>query len=90
MEQTNQEKRPMLTKLKEHHEEIVFLTTFVRLGVVVCSGFTITLNYVVIPMYKIGQSGGDIIYVASVFTGAHATFGLNSSIKRNNISKELN
>tara|TARA_Y100000356_G_scaffold31379_1_gene23143 strand:- start:20 stop:301 length:282 start_codon:yes stop_codon:yes gene_type:complete len=88
MEQDNQEKRPMLKKLKEHHEEIEFLATFVRLGVVVWSGFIITLNYVDIPMIKKGQSGGDITFVASVFTGALATFGLNTSNNRSNKSNE--
>jgi O-antigen ligase len=88
MEQTNEEKKPMLKKLKEHHEEIEFLATFVRLGVVVWSGFIITLNYVDIPMIKKGQSGGDITFVASVFTGALATFGLNTSNNRNNKSDE--
>ena len=88
MEQTNQEKRPILKKLKEHHEEIEFLATFVRLGVVVWSGFIITLNYVDIPMIKKGQSGGDITFVASVFTGALATFGLNTSNNRSNKPNE--
>jgi O-antigen ligase len=83
MEQTNQEKRPLLKQLKEHHEELEFLATFVRLGVVVWSGFIITLNYVDLPMIKKGQSGGDITFVASVFTGALATFGLNTSNNRN-------
>ena len=78
----------MLNKLKEHHEEIEFLATFVRLGVVVWSGFIITLNYVDIPMIKKGQSGGDITFVASVFTGALATFGLNTSNNRNSKSDE--
>lgn len=83
MEQVNKEKRPILKQLKEHHEELEFLATFVRLGVVVWSGFIITLNYVDIPMIKKGQSGGDITFVASVFTGALATFGLNTSNNRN-------
>ena len=83
MEQVNKEKRPILNKLKEHHEEIEILATFVRLGVVVWSGFIITLNYVDLPMIKKGQSGGDITFVASVFTGALATFGLNTSNNRN-------
>ena len=88
MEQTNQEKKPILKKLKEHHEEIEFLATFVRLGVVVWSGFIITLNYVDLPMIKKGQSSGDITFVASVFTGALATFGLNTSNNRNSKSNE--
>ena len=33
-------------------------------------------------MIKKGQSGGDITFVASVFTGALATFGLNTSNNR--------
>ena len=78
----------MLKQLKEHHEEIEFLATFVRLGVVVWSGFIITLNYVDIPMIKKGQSGGDITFVASVFTGALATFGLNTSNNRSNKPNE--
>ena len=88
MEQTNQEKKPILKKLKEHHEEIEFLATFVRLGVVVWSGFIITLNYVDLPMIKKGQSSGDITFVASVFTGALATFGLNTSNNRSSKPNE--
>ena len=83
MEQVDKERKPILKQLKEHHEEIEILATFVRLGVVVWSGFIITLNYVDIPMIKKGQSGGDITFVASVFTGALATFGLNTSNNRN-------
>jgi len=84
MEQNNQEEgqnKSFLKKIKHHDVEI--LATFVRLGVVVWSGFIITLNYVDIPMIKKGQSGGDITFVASVFTGALATFGLNTSNNRN-------
>ncbi len=83
MEQVNSTKKPILKQLKEHHEEIEILATFVRLGVVVWSGFIITLNYVDLPMIKKGQSSGDITFVASVFTGALATFGLNTSNNRN-------
>ena len=84
MEQINKEEEPkksFLKKVKDHDIEI--LATFVRLGVVVWSGFIITLNYVDIPMIKKGQSGGDITFVASVFTGALATFGLNTSNSKN-------
>jgi hypothetical protein len=82
MEQANQKEgtRSFLNKVKESTEhELNILATFVRLGVVVWSGFIITLNYVDLPMIKKGQSGGDITFVASVFTGALATFGLNTS-----------
>ena len=60
---------------KEHQIEV--LGTFVRLGVVVWSGFIITMNYIDIPMVK--KSGNsDITFVASVFTGALATFGFTT------------
>jgi len=72
----------LLSKLKDAAEDneaqIQILGTFVRLGVVVWAGFIITLNYVELPMIKKGSSG-DITFVASVFTGALATFGLNTS-----------
>ena len=88
MDETNQEKKPILKKVKEHAEELELLATFVRLGVVVWSGFIITLNYVDLPMIKKGQSGGDITFVASVFTGALATFGLNTSNSSRNKSND--
>ena len=77
--------RNFLAKVKENTEdELQILGTFVRLGVVVWSGFIITLNYVDLPMIKKGQSGGDITFVASVFTGALATFGLTTSNNKSN------
>jgi len=76
------QKKNLLDKLKDgmddKEEQIQILGTFVRLGVVVWAGFIITLNYVELPMIKKGASG-DITFVASVFTGALATFGLSTS-----------
>ena len=81
-----EEKKGLVQKLKDGIEDqeaqIQILGTFVRLGVVVWSGFIITLNYVDIPMVK--KSGNsDITFVASVFTGALATFGLTTGNKNN-------
>ena len=81
------EKRNIINKLKDVAEDkehqIEILGTFVRLGVVVWSGFIITMNYVDIPMVK--KSGNsDITFVASVFTGALATFGLTTGNRNNN------
>ena len=78
------EKKGLLGKLKDAAEDqehqIQILGTFVRLGVVVWSGFIITLNYVELPMIK--KSGNsDITFVASVFAGALATFGLTTGNK---------
>ena len=81
------QKKNLLDKLKDgiddKEEQIQILGTFVRLGVVVWAGFIITLNYVELPMIKKGSSG-DITFVASVFTGALATFGLNTSNSKGN------
>ena len=82
MDEIDKQEKPktFLEKVKENTEdELQILGTFVRLGVVIWSGFIITLNYVDLPMIKKGQSGGDITFVASVFTGALATFGLTTS-----------
>ena len=68
-------------KLKEnvddHEEQMVILGAMVRLGVVIWSGFIITLNYVELPMVR-KSPGGDITFPASIFTGALATFGLST------------
>ena len=87
MEQVNKKEgnKGFLEKVKENTEdELQILGSFVRLGVVIWSGFIITLNYVDLPMVKKGQSGGDITFVASVFTGALATFGLTTSNNKTN------
>ena len=85
--ETKEKPKNLLHKLKEgiddKEEQIQILGTFVRLGVVVWSGFIITLNYVEVPMVK--KSGNsDITFVASVFTGALATFGLTTGNKNGN------
>ena len=90
MEGKPQEKKGLLKKLKvgieDQEQQIQILGTFVRLGVVVWSGFIITLNYVELPMIK--KSGNsDITFVASVFTGALATFGLTTGNKDNGKNK---
>ena len=76
-----EKKKGILGKLKDAAEDqepqIQILGTFVRLGVVVWSGFIITMNYVELPMIK-KAGNSDITFVASVFTGALATFGLST------------
>ena len=84
MEGKPPEKKGLLGKIKDGIEDqeaqIQILGTFVRLGVVVWSGFIITLNYIELPVVeKSGNS--DITFVASVFTGALATFGLTTCSK---------
>ena len=76
---------------EDQEHQIQILGPFVRLGVVVWSGFIITLNYVEIPMIK-KSPGGDITFPASIFTGALATFGLttgsNGNGKKNDKPKQ--
>ena len=93
MEGKPPEKKGLVQKLKDGIEDqeaqIQILGTFVRLGVVVWSGFIITLNYVELPMVK--KSGNsDITFVASVFTGALATFGLTTGNKNGKGSTPVN
>jgi len=82
MERKPEEKKGIFTKLKEniddHEEQMQILGAMVRLGVVIWSGFIITLNYVELPMVKKSNTSADITFVASVFTGALATFGLTT------------
>ena len=82
METKPPEKKGLLTKLKEnvddHEEQMAVLGAAVRLGVVIWSGFIITLAYVELPMVKKSATAGDITFVASIFTGALATFCLST------------
>tara|TARA_B100001939_G_scaffold317121_1_gene303517 strand:- start:218 stop:520 length:303 start_codon:yes stop_codon:yes gene_type:complete len=89
MEAKPTEKKNILTKIKEnvddHEEQMQVLGAMVRLGVVIWSGFIITLNYVELPMVRkpLGASS-DITFVASIFTGALATFGLSTGNNKKN------
>ena len=78
-------KKNPLQKLKEglddKEEQLQVLSTFVRLGVVIWSGFILTLNYIELP--GLGkQERIDPTFIASVFTGALASFGLETAKKR--------
>ena len=81
----SEKKKGPIGKIKEglgnKEQELTILSTFVRLGVVVWSGFIISLNYVPIP--GVGKTEPkDITFIESVFTGAIASFGLESAKKR--------
>ena len=81
---TEQKKKNPFQKLKEglddKEEQLAIISLFVRLGVVVWSGFIVTLNYISIPGYS--SEPKDITFPASLLTGALATFGLEGSKKR--------
>ena len=73
-----------LGKLKEKmaddaEDHLAILSTFVRLGILVWSGGILTLNYVTIP--NLPQQKIDPTFIASVFTGVLATFGVQTAKK---------
>ena len=74
-------KKGPLGKLKEavddKEEQLLILSTFVRLGVMIWAGAILTLNYVEIPGYKQEQKIAPT-FIASVFTGVLATFGVQA------------
>ena len=74
-------KKGPLGKLKDavddKEEQLLILSTFVRLGVMIWAGAILTLNYVEIPGYKQEQKI-DPTFIASVFTGVLATFGVQA------------
>ena len=84
-ETPTEEKRGFFRGLREKfdskEEQLNVFSTFVRLGILVWSGAILTLNYVTIP--KFPQNKIDPTFIASVFTGTLATFGVQAA-KGNN------
>jgi len=82
MSTTPDEKKPgflknLKDKMEDKEEQLNILSTFVRLGILVWSGGILTLTYVTIPM--IPQQKIDPTFIASVFTGTLATFGVQTA-----------
>ena len=78
-------KKGALGKLKDAilpdaDEQAAIMSTFVRLGVLVWSGGILTLNYVAIP--GVPQQKIDPTFIASVFTGVLASFGIQTASKK--------
>ena len=67
--------------LPDEDEQAAIISTFVRLGVLVWSGGILTLNYVSIPNFP--QKNIDPTFIASVFTGVLASFGIQTASKKN-------
>ena len=66
----------------DHDEQMAIISTFVRLGILVWSGGILTLNYVAIPNFP--QKNIDPTFIASVFTGVLATFGVQTAKSKQN------
>ena len=81
-----QEKKSVFSKIKENlddkEEQMAFLGTFIRLGVMVWAGFIISLNYISLPGISDDKSPKDITFIASVFTGCLATFNVTPGGKK--------
>ena len=87
-------KKGFLSKLKESvddkEEQLAILSTFVRLGILVWSGGILTLAYIKLPpAFGIPEQKLDPTFIASVFTGTLATFGVQAA-KKNGEGKNGN
>ena len=79
-------KKGILGKMKEaasdKEEQLAILSTFVRLGILVWSGGILTLAYIKLPpALGIPEQKLDPTFIASVFTGVLATFGVQAAKK---------
>ena len=68
-------------KVEDADEQLAVLSTLVRLGILIWSGGILTLNYVTIPGFPQGKI--DPTFIASVFTGVLATFGVQTAKSKN-------
>ena len=80
------DKKGFFGKIKEaaddKEEQIAILSTFVRLGILVWSGGILTLAYIKLPpALGIPEQKLDPTFIASVFTGVLATFGVQAAKK---------
>jgi len=84
-EKKDEKKKGVFGKIKDkilpdQEEQAAIISTFVRLGVLVWSGGILTLNYVAIP--GVPQQKIDPTFIASVFTGVLASFGIQTASKK--------
>ena len=84
-EEPVEEKKGLLQKAKDAilpdaDEQAAIISTMVRIGVLVWSGGILTLNYVTVPGLE--QQKIDPTFIASVFTGVLASFGIQTASKK--------
>ena len=84
----SKKKKGILGKLKEasedKEEQLAILSTFVRLGILIWSGGILTLAYVDLPKaLQFPEQDLDPTFIASVFTGVLATFGVQTAKGKN-------
>ena len=69
--------------MDDKEEQMAILSTFVRLGILIWAGGILTLNYVQFPGLS-KQENIDPTFIASVFTGVLATFGVEAGQRKKN------
>ena len=88
-----EEKKGLLQKAKDAilpdaDEQAAIISTMVRIGVLVWSGGILTLNYVTVPGLE--QQKIDPTFIASVFTGVLASFGIQTASKKGDGTMKMN
>ena len=87
MAEVKEKPKGIIGKIKESvddkEEQLAYLATLIRVIVLVWSAGILTLNYVKIPGYEQGDKI-DPTFIASVFTGTLATFGVAAGGKKKN------
>ena len=92
-EEVEEKKKGALGKLKDAilpdaEEQAAIISTAVRITVLGWSGAILTLNYVSIP--GIPQQKIDPTFIASVFTGVLASFGIQTASKKGDGTVKMN
>ena len=92
-EEVEEKKKGPLGKLKDAilpdaEEQAAIISTAVRITVLGWSGAILTLNYVSIP--GIPQQKIDPTFIASVFTGVLASFGIQTASKKGDGTMKMN
>ena len=76
--------KKLKTSVDDKEEQLSILSTFVRLGILIWSGGILTLAYIQLPpVLGIPEQKLDPTFIASVFTGVLATFGVQAASKKN-------
>ena len=93
VKEEEEKKKGPLGKLKDAilpdaEEQAAILSTAVRITVLAWSGGILTLNYVSIP--GIPQQKIDPTFIASVFTGVLASFGIQTASKKGDGTMKMN
>ena len=93
VEEVEEKKKGVFGKVKDAilpdpEEQAAIISTMVRITVLAWSGGILTLNYVSIP--GVPQQKIDPTFIASVFTGVLASFGIQTASKKGDGTMKMN